>query len=234
MRRVGGFLSVVLALVLAGCGGSGGDGGRTDGGPPATSATSPSASATPYDLTEGTASRAIRAVEAPAGFGTPVRCPGAKGCTAPDKSMEWGRSTKYDGKAIPGGNGFRSLIYVFVTQYRSPGRAEAVAQQVARGEGVYDGTFDRPIKQDSGNGYLPGEKGRGTVSDLTRDGWSGVYRDARFTYSFTDHPDSGPVHAERAFLTRGPWAISLYSTRPGATPKTIPGLLDELLPALGS
>ena len=233
MRRVGGVLSVVLALVLTGCGGpSGSDGGRSDRAPASTALASPSS--TPYALSEATAARAIRAVKAPPGFGSPSRCPGAKGCTPPEKAMEWGRSTKFDGPRIPGGNGFRSFLYAFVTQYESPARATTVAKGITRQEQKYDGTFTQPLEPGEGDRYLPGEKGRGTVTELNQDGWSGIYRDARFTYSFRDHPDSGPVHGERVLLTRGPWLITLYSMRPGAVPRTLPGVLDDLLPALGS
>ncbi|HWI42424.1 MAG TPA: hypothetical protein VNS81_02315 [Nocardioides sp.] len=204
LKRVGATL-LAVSLLVGGCGGGEGK----DGSEP-TRSSSPTTQ--PFALSQAGAGRALQALAPPAGWSRKAACPGRKDCPALEKSMRWSRLVQFEGPELPGGNGITGLVVARVSEHKSAGLAHAALTKVEKEEQHYDGRFSTPIKGSAGS-YRPGESGSGTVDGTHADGWTGLERDATFSFTFSGQPPSAKARMQRIFLVQGPYELSVYVGR---------------------
>lgn len=217
VRRL--VLTAAGLALLAGCGG--GSGGGEDEAAPAPAATSSSAAATtppPARIftTDELAAALPRSSQVPSATKKLVACPGGDACVddTASVSFELSRPVSAAEQEKLAADEFVS-DFVDISASALPDEAATTAR-LAKVRGVaerYDGAFDIPAKETSDTTYTPAEKGRGTLDDITIEGWEGFIGSRDQVYTSPD--GEGSKHRYQAsslYLVRGTNAVAVSLT----------------------
>ena len=172
MAIIGRIVVFVVGFVLvAGCGGG--------VSPKVDKTTSPPA---PKSYSTKQVQDALPGVEEIPGAKTlSYRCPGEKGACSESEGDE---TFSLLVKLAPPGSGvqaeraaknevFGDIAYVAGTLHASSTSAMTALAQIRKTLAKYDGDYEFKAESTGGKSYAPGEKGVGSLGDVTVDGWSG-------------------------------------------------------------
>lgn len=177
MRHTRVLGAVLLLAALTGCGGE--DDARTPG---------PSAASTPAVYTAEELTAALPSADHVGNVeSTRTRCPDDED----DPSCELFDGAEYlasvhhvltpkslgsdeEDEAAASVSWLDDLAIVQATLHPSVGEREAVAEKWQAEREQFDGDFDTSPESFDGGGFLPGERGSGTVEDIEVEGWTGV------------------------------------------------------------
>lgn len=195
--------SLVLLLLLiptfAGC--QGDDSSSTLSGDTTASAGSDSSAPPeppPWTLRRTQAQQAVLAAAPGAPFKIARTCFQAKpnpDCVGkPFAEVDWMVGRVWFGNPLPDGNGLQGNVSVGVSKWPTIETAKQFATTQMKEIKLRKGRYDIKLKKTSATRYTPGERGDGTITKVTKNGWSGV--SLRYRYlNFFDESVSGNVIA---------------------------------------
>ena len=237
MAMIGRSVVLVVGFVLlAGCGGG--------VSPKVDKTTSPPA---PKSYSAKQVQDALPGVDEITGGKTvSYRCPGEKVTCG---ESEGGETFSLMVKLAPPGSGvdaeraaknevFGDIAYVAGTLHDSSTSAMTALAQIHKTLAKYDGDYEFKAESTGGKSYTPGEKGVGSLGDVTVDGWSG-FQSARA--GVTTSPSNESEKREEAYVSvvRGVVELTVHvglasDGRPlGDAKKLARRLVEDYLARLG-
>jgi hypothetical protein len=198
-------LVVVLALLLGGCS------EQADPAAPAERRSTPSPAAVPFRLDSADALAAVRSLR-PRGFTRVLTCPTRKpqDCRlGGTQRTRWLVGTQFRGRALPRGHGLREFVRVVVTEWPSPGAATSYAGRLTRQLKHYDGEYDVLLRRIGPRRYVPADRGRGELHEVSFVGWRGAALRRIFHYVFAGPSPSAAVPGGRVVLRRERYVVDL-------------------------
>ena len=199
------------SVLLAGCGSSE---EPSDAAPRATASGSP----TPERVyaVEELATALPRSSQVPTGERKIAACPGGDSCKAGTASVTIELTRPVDRaeqEALAAKEFSSDFVQVTATASTNEAAARAVLAERRDDAGRYVGTFDLPAKETSDSTYTAGEKGEGTLDDLTLGGWKGFVATREVTFADPEGRGSTyPYESSQVHLVKGTTVISCYAT----------------------
>jgi hypothetical protein len=137
------------------------------------------------------------------------RCPGGSSCRGVPRTA-WNVSARRAGARIASANGISAGAYVAVSRFRDARAARAFVAHLRHQHRRYDGVFSVALEDGRGRRYTPGERGVGTLTAVTRHGWTGWALDMQHSYVFDDASESSTEYTRRFVAQRGRFVCAAF------------------------
>ena len=181
-------LAAAGLVLIAGCGGGSGDSDQGEPAPAATSSSAaPTAPAQPQALTIDDLAAALpRSSQVPSAAKKTGTCPGGNSCVDDTVSVSFELTrpgSAAEQEKLADDEFVRDFVQVEAGALADEAAAAAKLTTIRGLAERYDGPFDIPAKDTSDTTYTPGEKGEGTLDDVSVEGWDGFIgvRDQTFS-----------------------------------------------------